>query len=142
MSVAEDSPIWPDDDNLVAHARRELELLGEKPQMIENYLKVVRVFAELQLPYGYAETAAPILNQLFRRRNLTALTDWPDDWVRYNSNVPSMVFEDGLLVWQSKRNPAAFSADHGRTYWITEGELRSVTVTAQRDERWDQHEPW
>jgi hypothetical protein len=103
--------------NLVDHARRELELLGEEPQTVDGYLKVIQAFADMGHSGGSASVAIPIINQLLQFHNLTALTDNPDEWYFHGE-----VWGSGGGVWQNKRNGEAFSHDGGKTYYlISEG---------------------
>ena len=101
--------------NLVAHARRELELIGEEPDTIEGYLKVIQAFADMGHSGGSASVAIPTINRLLQFENLTPLTDDPADWI-----------EVGYDMWQNRRNPKMFSEDGGQTY--TDVDDREWTV--------------
>lgn len=100
--------------NLVDHARRELELIGEDPETIAGYLKVVRAFADMGHSGGSAMVAIPVLHRLFQFKNLSELTDDPDEWIYHGEDVSGA--EGG--VWQSKRWSEAFSNDGGKTYYL------------------------
>lgn len=91
--------------NLVAHARRELELIGEEPDVIAGYLKVIQAFADMGHSGGSAFVAIPTINRLLSFENLAPLTDDPDDWieVRYG-------------MWQNRRCSRMFSEDGGKHY--------------------------
>lgn len=93
--------------NLVEHAKRELELIGEDPYTIAEYLKMVQIFADMGHSGGSASVFIPTLNALLQFRNLTALTNDPKEWNKVQDNV-----------WQSVRNPEAFSDDGGETYYL------------------------
>lgn len=95
--------------NLVEHAKRELEILGEDPDTIEGMLKVIQAFADMGHSGGSASVAIPQLNALLQFKNLTALTNNPEEW--QDVSTPS-----GTPMWQSNRNPEAFSLDGGKTY--------------------------
>lgn len=91
--------------NLVAHAKRELEMIGEEPDVIAGYLKVIRAFADMGHSGGSAMVAIPTINQLLQFENLSPLTDAPEDWI-----------EVGYGMWQNRRCSRMFSEDGGKTY--------------------------
>ena len=95
--------------NLVKHARRELELIGEEPETIAGYLAVVQAFADMGHSGGSASVAIPTLQALLQFQNLRPLTDDPAEW-EDRSEV------SGYPVWQNSRNGQAFSEDGGKTY--------------------------
>jgi hypothetical protein len=93
--------------NLVDHAKRELELLGEEEETVEGYLKIVQAFADMGHSGGSASVAIPTINALLQYKNLTALTDNPDEWMAVDDQA-----------WQNRRNSEAFSTDGGKTYYL------------------------
>jgi hypothetical protein len=97
--------------NLVEHARRELELIGEEPETIEGYLKVVQAFADMGHSGGSASVAIPTIHELLQYKNLKPITNNPDDWMKVSEAPP---------MWQCRRNPALFSDDGGKTYYHVE----------------------
>lgn len=97
--------------NLVDHARRELELVGEEPETISGLLAVVQAFADMNHSGGSAFVAVPMLNELLQFKNLRPLTDNPDEW---NHIAEEMAGQPDL--WQNRRNGEAFSNDGGKTY--------------------------
>lgn len=97
--------------NLVAHAKRELELVGEEPEIIDGYLKVIQAFADMGHSGGSASVAIPVINELLQFNNLTPLTDDPSEW----NNVSDISGEE---MWQNRRNSEAFSTDGGKTYYL------------------------
>ena len=104
---------------LVEHAKRELELLGEEPETIEGYLKVVQAFADMGHSGGSASVAIPVLNELLQFKNLKPLTDDPKEWFEHDGGYG---VENNYVFWQNIRNGAAFSHDGGKTYYlVTEG---------------------
>lgn len=103
------------ESNLVAHARHELELIGEEPDTVEGYLKVIQAFADMGHSGGSAAVAIPVVNRLLQFENLTPLTDDPADWI-----------EVGPSVWQNRRNSRMFSEDGGKTYTDVEDPLKVV----------------
>lgn len=99
--------------NLAQHARRELELIGEEPETIDGYLKVILAFSEMGHSGGSASVAIPVINQLLQFNNLSDLTDDPNEWM--------LIAEDVMGVsdcWQSRRRSEAFSNDGGKTYYL------------------------
>lgn len=103
-----------EESNLVKHARRELELLGEEPDVIEWYLRVIGEFASFGHSGGSFAATLPVLIELLQFKNLKPLTDNPDEWNHISEDVAG---EPGGL-WQSARNSEAFSNDGGKTYWL------------------------
>lgn len=99
---------------LVNHARRELTILGEEPETVEGYLKVIQAFADMGHSGGSASVAIPVITELLQYKNLRPLTDDPEEW---ELRDPGYDIED-YNFWQNKRNPAAFSRDGGKTYYL------------------------
>lgn len=93
--------------NLIEHARRELKLLGEKPGVVEGYLKIVQAFDEMGHFGGSVSISIPKIVKLLNLENLSDLTSDPEEWEERENSL-----------WQSKRNPAAFSYDGGKNYWL------------------------
>lgn len=100
--------------NLVDHAKRELAIIGEEPEFIKGYLKVVKAFEKMGHSGGSASVAIPVINALLQYQNLTPLTDDPDEWF-YHDEV---VWGAAGGIWQNKRNGEAFSPDGGKTYYL------------------------
>ncbi len=100
--------------NLVDHARRELEAVGEDPQTIEGLLKVIQAFADMGHSGGSASIAIPMIHQLLQFKNLTALTDDPAEWFFHEENTAG--YPGGF--WQNIRDGEAFSHDGGKTYYL------------------------
>ena len=100
------------ESNLVLHARRELELLGEEPEMVACLIAAVEGFASYPgHSGGSAACAIGMLERLLRFQNLAPLTDDPAEW-QDQSGI------SGVPVWQNHRNSEAFSDDGGKTYWL------------------------
>jgi len=93
--------------NLVNHARRELGIIGEEPEIVEMYINVVKAFVDFGHSGGSASVAIPVINELLQFKNLSPLTDDPGEWVHHGNNT-----------WQSCRNSEAFSDDGGKTYYL------------------------
>lgn len=97
-----------EESNLVAHARHELNLIGNGPMIDDHVLEIVKIFSE-QGHSGYsAMYTINLITKLLSFENLAPLTNNPDEWVDVL---------DGM--WQNKRNSAAFSNDGGKTYTLT-----------------------
>lgn len=99
--------------NLVAHAERELRLIGEDEHVIQGLLKVVRAFADMGHSGSSAMLCFYYLENLLALKPLSALTNDPDEWIRVSSEIAGQ--ED---LWQSARNLEAFSRDGGDTYYL------------------------
>lgn len=94
--------------NLVEHAKRELELLGETDQAyVDSILKVMEAFAAYGHSDGSATNAIHVINELLQFHPLTPLTNDPAEWNEVANNI-----------WQSRRNSEAFSTDQGKTYYL------------------------
>lgn len=108
--------IYPEDfdSNLVRHARRELELIGEDPEWVEGYLDVIKAFAKMGHSGGSASVAIPTINQLLQFKNLSELTNDPEEW----THVSEEMWGSPGGIWQSNRDPEAFSNDGGQTYYL------------------------
>lgn len=101
------------ESNLVAHARRELRLLGEDDDTIRGICNVVQAFADMGHSGSSAHFATQYLERLLRYQPLTELTDSPDEWI--DRHAEGM---NPTPLWQSHRNPEAFSTDGGKTYYL------------------------
>lgn len=100
--------------SLVEHAKYELELIDEEPAIIEQYLKIIEIFADGGHSGGSASVFIPVLNELLWHRNLSPLTNDPEEWEFHDEEkwgAPGG-------VWQNKRNSQAFSHDEGKTYYL------------------------
>lgn len=103
--------------SLVEHARRELELCGqaaEAPAYAQSIISAVAAFASYGHSGGSAAVAIEQLRILLQFRTLSPLTSDPDTWM----NVSDV---SGSEMWQSRRDPAAFSRDGGQTWYFVDG---------------------
>lgn len=100
------------ESGLVAHARRELERIGEEDYVIDWYLSVVRAFTGFGHSGGSASVMLSVLERLLRYEPLTELTDDPVEWIDRSEM-------SGMPWWQNARDSRAMSHDGGRTYWMT-----------------------
>lgn len=97
--------------NMVEHARRELEGIGEEPDTIDWYCRVVAEFASYGHSGGSAAVTADMLGRLLRYEALRPITSDPAEWV----DVSEM---SGSPWWQNARDSRAMSHDGGQTYWL------------------------
>lgn len=99
----------PTGSNLVAHAIRELDIIGEtsydEPSMRKCVLDIIRTFSEQGHSGFSASHLANLLDRLLRYQPLSPITDYAEDWM-----------EVGPGVWQCRRDSECFSQDGGRTY--------------------------
>lgn len=102
------------DSNMIRHAARELQLLGEEPTVVLGYLKMIQIFADMGHSGGSASVFIPTINRLLEQRNLMPLTDDPEEWVHHTEEV----WPEPGGVWQNARNGEAFSSDGGKTYTL------------------------
>ncbi len=105
--------------NLVDHAKRELDILANKGGHDEKLNRIiiecVEKFAEYGHSGGSASWAIPVLNDLLQFKNLSPLTDNPDEWMQVGTG--GLLYR-GYNVWQNRRNSEAFSHDGGKTYYL------------------------
>lgn len=103
-----------EEGNLYKHAKRELELLGEESAVVEGYLEMIKIFAKMGHSGASAFIFIHTLSDLMQFKNLTELTDDPDEWI----HVGEEVWGKAPGIWQSSRNSEAFSNDGGKTYYL------------------------
>lgn len=100
--------------SLVEHAKCELALAGNDEDFNNSIIKAVEAFSEYGHSGGSASVAIPMLYDLLQFKNLTPLTNDPNEW----NHIEEAVAGVSGGTWQSRRNPAAFSDDGGKTYYI------------------------
>lgn len=100
--------------NLVDHARRELATINEESETADALIKMVEIFAGMGHSGGSASVCIVMLTELLEFRNLSPLTDDPNEWHFHGEDMWGA--EGG--VWQNKRNGEAFSHDGGKTYYL------------------------
>jgi hypothetical protein len=100
--------------NLVRHARRELELIGEDPWIADHIVNVVRAFADAGHSGGSAAAVIPMLMELLQFKPLSPITNDPDEWMHI---AEEQAGEPGG-IWQNVRDGEAFSSDGGKHYWL------------------------
>lgn len=97
----------------VEHARRELELCGqteEDPAYAQSIIAAVAAFTSYGHSGGSAAVGIQQLHELLQLRTLSPITSDPATW--------NYVGHD---MWQSSRDPAAFSKDGGQTWYFVDG---------------------
>jgi len=112
--------------SLVEHARRELEILGEDEETIDGLVAVVQAFADMGHSGTSAIFAISYLERLLHFENLSELTDNPDEWTDVSES-------SNTHMWQSKRNPAAFSIDDGKSYSLVTNNKISYKTESHED---------
>lgn len=102
--------------SLVEHAKRELSLLPKEDRKVhDQVLKAIEVLAGNDDHSGASfDIMVNMLFSLISFRNLSPLTDNPDEWTDL----------DGKGLLQSKRNAYAFSTDGGKTYYEAGGQKK------------------
>ena len=123
-------PPRPEGSNIAAHAWDELNRVGAFTAYTDFYggmtgravMELVAVFVE----QGHSGMSGSLVADTFHRlvmfKPLGPLTDDPDEWMEVN---------DGL--WQSRREPSAFSRDGGLTYYLTDD--RDTIRTTRRSRK-------
>lgn len=102
--------------NLVEHAKSELIRAGVEPEYQGPIVDMIRIFSDMGHSGTSEEYVRGIVCDLLDRKNLTPLTDDPDEWEHHGAE---MWGEKGG-IWQNRRNPKAFSRDRGKHYWLLE----------------------
>lgn len=99
--------------NMVAHARRELELAGNDPETVDAVCAVVQAFTDFGHSEGSALWTVETLERLLRFKPLSDLTANPAEWTYICDERTN-----GEELWQSQRDSEAFSHDGGVTYYL------------------------
>jgi hypothetical protein len=94
--------------NQIDFAHEELIRIGAPTDVISSYIDVIQAYTDAQLAtVDSGGLNVMILKDLLLWQPLTPLTNDPAEW--------SAV---GDRLWQSTRNPEAFSYDQGITYYL------------------------
>lgn len=126
-------PNAEEESNLVKHARHELALVGEDPDVIDWYARVIQAYSSFGHSGGSAWATVNVLEDLLRFRPLTSLTDDPDEWMYHG---PEM-WDGENGIWQNKRDGRMFSPDGGKTYTCVDEHKDNRTVyTSLSKEQW------
>ena len=109
--------------HLTDYARRELEIIGEEPEIIDKLVSMIDIFASM----GHSGTSAMhfafVVRKLLSYEPLSELTDDPSEWNHIDSETAGC---DDL--WQSTRCPSAFSRNGGKTYYRIDDPSRNDKV--------------
>lgn len=103
-----------EEHRLIKHAREELRKINESTEVINQYLNIIKEFVKLEPTEVTRQISVPVLNSLLLMKNLSPLTNDPDEWTSVNTDS----FGCRIELWQSIRNPNAFSSDCGETYYL------------------------
>ena len=116
--------------NFIDHSTQELTLLGEDQEVIDNFALIMEVWESMADSGGAHTLLVPVLEKLVRLEHLSPLTDDPSEWSRVD---PEQWPDPEEEVYQSLRNPSAFSFNLGLTYWLV-GEPEKTFPTAKKQE--------
>lgn len=108
---------------LVDHAKKELSQAGLFDKNSDYggligkaVMELVKCFSN-QGHSGFSATwVLDLFNRLGRYKTLTPITNDPKEWMEVSENL-----------WQSKRNPALFSENNGKTYYDVDDKKRLKT---------------
>jgi hypothetical protein len=101
------------ESNLILHARRELELIGEEPETIEWYIRVIKEFSDFGHSGASAWFTTNTLERLLRFEPLAYITNRSEDWI----HVAEEQWGRPGGIWQNRRDGRLFSNDAGQTYY-------------------------
>ena len=131
--MTSDDDFNPEESTILRHAKAELERAGAfdpdadyDGAVAHHVMELLTEFVKFGHSGGSAFLALGLFNQLARLRPLSPLTADPDEW---------MLVADGMLdpeeppLWQSRRNPEAFSNDEGKSYYLVSEKVQGVTPT-------------
>ena len=113
-----------EESNLVQHARRELALLGNGPEMNDHILEMIKIFSGAGHSGYSGFYAIGVITKLLNFENLTDLTDDPDEW--HHHEYDQSGYTNG--IWQNVRNGEAFSFDGGKTYYLLSERIREKLI--------------
>ncbi len=105
-------------ENLESHAKYEIKKAGldaddsDYDGMIgKAVLELMKVYAKQGHSGFSAQWTRELFNKLANYETLTPVTSDPEEWANVREGA------DGEPLWQSKRNPALFSENGGKTWW-------------------------
>lgn len=108
---------------LIDHAKEELSRAGlfDKDSDYNGLIgkavmELVKCFSNQGHSGFSANWVLDLFNQLGKYKTLSPITDNPKEWMEVSENM-----------WQSKRNPALFSENNGKTYYDVDNKKRLKT---------------
>lgn len=108
-----------EESGLLAHAKRELDLIGmthnpdgQDRLGRDGVLELIHLFSTQGHSGSSALWMLETVERLLRYEPLSPLTDDPAEWMD--------VADD---LWQSRRKPDAFSCDGGKTYYLVDDKI-------------------
>ncbi len=112
---------------LLNYAKKEMRIAGLYDQdadygpgaIAECVEKMIEAFSGYGHSGGSAEMALSIFDRVVRFRPLSNLTRDPVEWMEVSPDM-----------WQSRRQPDAFSTDGGRTYYTLD-DRETIRVSAE-----------
>jgi len=119
-------------EGLVDHAEYELDRVGMFEEDADYDGMLGTAVVELMKTFagqGHSGASAGITRDLFNRlsnfETLSSITNDPEEWM----DVSDTGGADGQKVpmWQSKRNPALFSNDGGKTHYNVDDPKNIIT---------------
>lgn len=110
-----------EESNLYQHAKNELEaagMLGEDSDYEGMVGRAVLELIETFAKQGHSGFSAGVTVEVFQilasYGPLGPLTDNPAEWQKIHDGIAT----EEEPLWQSRRNPEAFSNDGGKTYYV------------------------
>jgi hypothetical protein len=132
---------WDENESgLYQHALNELKLAGlmdkdsdYEGMLAEAVLEIVKIFARQGHSGMSASITIELLEKLLKYETLTPITDDPSEWMNVAEHYgPDMGF-DGKDMWQSRRNPAMFSEDGGKTHYHVDHKDKVMKSEARKN---------
>jgi hypothetical protein len=120
--------------NLATHAENEMRLAGlydddadyGSGAIAGEVMKLVKALESGGHSGGSHGMTLAIFDKVARFQTLSPLTDSPDEWMDVGEYGKP---EGSLGIWQSRRNPACFSNDGGKTYYDLDEKDRPLHET-------------
>lgn len=113
-----------EESNLVKHARRELSLAGNGPEIDDHVLEMIKIFSAAGHSGYSGFYTIGLITKLLNFENLMPLTDDPDEW--YYHDYDRSGYSKG--IYQGIRNSEAFSFDGGKTYYLLSERTRDELI--------------
>lgn len=136
-----------EDSHLMAHAEREMRLVGlfdkdsdYNGDIAECVMDLIAVMSSHGHSGGSATMTLEIFAIVSQYKPLSPITSDPDEWFRPldEGNTPSGDPINPVPMWQSKRDPSLFSYDGGQT-WNSVDDPRWHQTFSPRAWLWRRH---